>query len=85
MSLTSVRVSSFLCYFDASIFTPRAILASILLLINVKASLKNQIGIFEITCSSNMFEKPFVCICLYLESIYFIVISLDFAAGDGMY
>lgn len=33
------KSSSFLCYFDACI-TPRAILASILLLMNVEASLK---------------------------------------------
>lgn len=33
------KISSFLCYFDACI-TPRAILALILLLMNVEASLK---------------------------------------------
>lgn len=47
--------------------------------------MENQIGIFEVTCSSNMFEKPFVCTCLYLESIYISSLYLGFAAGDGMY
>lgn len=45
---------------------------------NVEASLKSQIGIFEVTCSLNMFEKPFVCICLYLESIYISSLYLGF-------